>query len=248
MRVAPPGKRTWAVSRSVLQQGDVRDEEAHEPLAVAGGGAGIPPQAGHVRGQGEELGLLGLVQDAAVGGALALVDRPGVGEVAQPGVPLGLEDVRHQAVVGVDPQEALLGQVGLVVRALHAAAAAAGRPRRRGPAAPAARRASPGGPAASAPPPAGPRARRPGRRRAPAGRPGRCGRRAPAGRRTRGRPGRRGRCGSARSSARRSGRSTARPWSSAGPSRGGPARRSAPKAWALARRRRPLASNSAQET
>jgi hypothetical protein len=98
-----------------LEQRDVLHQQAGEPLPLAVGGARILPQAGHVRRQRQDLGLLALVQDVPVERALAPAGGLRIGEVAEPGVRLRLEHVRHQAVVGVHTAEALLRQVGLVL-------------------------------------------------------------------------------------------------------------------------------------
>jgi len=41
-----------------LEEGDILDKQANQPLTVAVGCAGIPPEPRHVGGQRQDLGLL----------------------------------------------------------------------------------------------------------------------------------------------------------------------------------------------
>ena len=76
--------------------------------------AGSTPEAGEVGGEREDLGPALLGQRRAVGHAPPLVLLLRRRERPQLGVPVGLEGVGHEAVVGVDAQVAALSQLGLV--------------------------------------------------------------------------------------------------------------------------------------
>jgi len=102
----------------VLEEGDVVEEEADDPFSVSVRGARGAPEPGEVGGQGEDAGPLLWTRLHPVGLALALGVFLGLVKVAKPGVPFALEDVGHQAVVGVDAQVAGLGEVGFVAGAL----------------------------------------------------------------------------------------------------------------------------------
>src|SRR5665648_237469 len=101
------------------QQGDVFDEQAHHALALALGDLRVGPEAREVAGQGEDLLLLPLVEQAAVGLAATFVLLLGRGQGAQLGVPVRLQGAGHQAVVGIDLQVAALREPRLIAAALH---------------------------------------------------------------------------------------------------------------------------------
>jgi hypothetical protein len=82
------------------------------------GVAGSFHRAGKIAGQGEDAGLLLLVE-RDVGVARAGVVVAGLGEFAQAGVPVGFQGVGHQPVGGVDGQVPALRGVGGVLGALH---------------------------------------------------------------------------------------------------------------------------------
>ena len=86
-------------------QGDVGDEQAEQALAFPHGGGRVVPQGREVFGQGQDAGLLLLIErDVGVAGAGVVI--AGFGEFAQPGVPVGFQVVGHQPVGGVDGQVA----------------------------------------------------------------------------------------------------------------------------------------------
>src|SRR5450755_173794 len=99
-------------------EGDVGDEQAEQALAFPHGGGRVVPQGGEVAGQGQDAGLLVLIE-RGVGVAGAGVVLAGVGEFAQPGVPVGFQGAGYQPVAGVDGQVAALRGVGGVLGALH---------------------------------------------------------------------------------------------------------------------------------
>ena len=99
-------------------QGDVGDQQAEQALAFPHGGSGVVPQGWEVFGQGQDAGLLLLIE-RGVGVAGAGVVIAGLGEFAQPGVPVGFQVAGHQPVGGVDGQVAARCGVGGVLGALH---------------------------------------------------------------------------------------------------------------------------------
>ena len=116
----PPVKRTWQRVAAVAGpgEGDVGDQQAEQALAFPHGGGGVVPQGREVAGQGQDAGLLLLIErDVGVAGAGVVV--AGFGELAQPGVPVGFQVAGHQPVGGVDGQVAAPCGVGGVLGALH---------------------------------------------------------------------------------------------------------------------------------
>ena len=114
VRVAPPLKRTWAVIFIAPDQGDVLDEEPDHPFLLPVRRMGIVPQAGEVGGEADDLLAPLLVEPCSVGCRLAFVVLLGLGQGPELGVPVGLQGVGHEAVVGIDPAVAALGELGLV--------------------------------------------------------------------------------------------------------------------------------------
>jgi len=96
------------------QQGDVLDEEADHPLAFALRRRRIRPQAPEVGREREDPGSLGRIDERAIALAGPLVRLLRVGERAELRVPVGLEGVRDEAVVRIDPQVPALGELGLI--------------------------------------------------------------------------------------------------------------------------------------
>src|SRR5208283_1582243 len=82
---------------AVAGEGDVGDEQVEQALAFPHGGGRVVPQGGEVCGQGQDAGLLVLIE-RGVGVAGSGVVVAGVGELAQPGVPVGFQVVCHQPV------------------------------------------------------------------------------------------------------------------------------------------------------
>jgi len=101
-----------------LEQRDVFDEQAEHPLALPIKRAGVLPQPREVHGQSEDCGAF-LFGEHVGGVALALCDLLGSSERTQFGVPVRLQHVGDQAIVGIDAQKPALGQVGLVARPLY---------------------------------------------------------------------------------------------------------------------------------
>ncbi len=100
------------------EQRDVLQDEANHALALPNRCGRVPPEAGEVGGQGQDLGPLLLIEEKAVSLALAFIVFLSGREGAQLVVPLGFQGVRHQPMVGVDAEEAALGQFGFVASSL----------------------------------------------------------------------------------------------------------------------------------
>src|SRR5208283_16509 len=83
-------------------EGDVFDEEPDHSLAIPLGRGRISPQGGEVAHQGPDLRLVLVVERAtgSLAGPVVVVLR--VAELSQGVVPVGLERVGHEPVVGVD--------------------------------------------------------------------------------------------------------------------------------------------------
>jgi hypothetical protein len=102
----------------VAVEGDVVDQHADHAFAFALGSCGIVPEPGEVAGECHHLRAL-LVGEACVAvGACAVVVVLGFGEVAELLVPVGLERVGDEPVVGVDGEVAAAREGGLVAGAL----------------------------------------------------------------------------------------------------------------------------------
>src|SRR3990170_4377258 len=100
---------------ALLEQGDILDEEGEHPLALTLGGVRVPPDSGDVYGEGEDALPVLLVDGHAIGGALVLVLLLGLGEGAQPAVPVGFQRIRDQAVRRVHLHIAVPGPVSFVL-------------------------------------------------------------------------------------------------------------------------------------
>src|ERR1700674_472271 len=102
-----------------LEQGHIGDEKACHPLAFALGRAWIIPQSREVLGKRYDRGALLVVESHAIGLALLLITVLDLSERAQRLVPLSLERVRDQSVVGINVHETPTCQIRLVARAFN---------------------------------------------------------------------------------------------------------------------------------
>ncbi len=104
------------VSRDVigLEQRDVFQEQASEPLAFTVRSARVSPQPRDVVGQVQDGYSLLSIQRLLGGGALALVRLLRIGELAETGIPLGLESVGDQPVIRMNAQVAVLRELCVV--------------------------------------------------------------------------------------------------------------------------------------
>src|SRR5439155_5698310 len=98
--------------------GDVVDEQAGDALALAGRGGGVGPQRREVGGERADASLAFAVERGLRGGAGAFVVVLGALQRAQRVVPVGLQRVGDEAVVGVDGQVPAAGQLGALARPL----------------------------------------------------------------------------------------------------------------------------------
>jgi hypothetical protein len=96
-------------------QGDVLEEDADHTLALTLRSGGLAPESGEVGGEGEDLFALLSVEDEAIGLPPALVVLISGGQRPKLLVPIHLQGVGYQPVVGVDAQLATLGQFGFAV-------------------------------------------------------------------------------------------------------------------------------------
>ena len=103
-----------------FDQGDVGDEQADQPFALARWRCRVSPEGGEVCGERADSGLLlvGERPGAGLGGALVLV--LGVGELAQLVVPVCFELVGDEPVGRVHSEVASASGLGGVLGALHA--------------------------------------------------------------------------------------------------------------------------------
>jgi hypothetical protein len=101
------------------QQGDVLDQDPDHALALTLGNGRISPQPWEVGGQREDLLPMSVLEDSVVGLPPALVFLLRVLKCTQLVVPVRLELLRHQPVVGIDTQVAALGELGLVTSPFH---------------------------------------------------------------------------------------------------------------------------------
>ena len=113
----------------VAVEGDVFDEQADHAFALALGGGGIVPEPREVAGERHHLRALLLAEASVAVRVRAFVVILGFGEAAQLLVPVGLERVGDEPVVGVDGEVAAAREPGLIAGALDVSAGAAGRPR-----------------------------------------------------------------------------------------------------------------------
>ena len=101
-----------------LDERDVGDQQPDQALALAQRRGGVVEERGQVGGERADPLLL-IVGERPVAGLVgAVVVVLGVGELAQPVVPVGLERVGDEPVAGVDGEVAAAGQVGVVAGAL----------------------------------------------------------------------------------------------------------------------------------
>ena len=99
----PRGPAAQAHAKSDLgasREGDVVDQQPRHALALAVRGRQIIPQAREVGGQGQDALAPGVVELSGVLGTPLLEFPAGVVQSAQSGVPLGLQDIRHEPIVG----------------------------------------------------------------------------------------------------------------------------------------------------
>jgi hypothetical protein len=96
-------------------------EKSHHALALAIGRRRLLPKLRQIGGEREDARALRLIENGFVALASALVFLLGAGESTELPVPLGLEFVGHQTIVGIDLHEAPARQVSLVSRSLHLA-------------------------------------------------------------------------------------------------------------------------------
>ncbi len=114
-----PAARTHAKSDlRAARDGDVLDQQPRHAFALAIRGRRIVPQAREVGGQGQDASAPGVVEPSRVLGAPLLEFPAGVVQSAQPGVPLGLQDIGHEPVVGMGLHEAPPRQFRLPARPL----------------------------------------------------------------------------------------------------------------------------------
>ncbi len=106
-----------------LDQGDVVEQQPGDALAFLLGGGGIGPHGGEVAGEGADAGLVLVGQGGVRCGAGPLVVVLGGIEGAEGIVPVGLQRVGDQPVVGVDGQVAAAGELGVVAGAFDLGAA-----------------------------------------------------------------------------------------------------------------------------
>jgi len=92
--------------------GDVFDEQADHAFAFALGGAGVAPERGEVGGKGDDASTFIVGEACPVGVCCLFVVVLGGGELSQGLVPVGLEGVGHETVVGVDGHVAPTCRVG----------------------------------------------------------------------------------------------------------------------------------------
>src|SRR5712691_9887274 len=93
------------------QQGDVGDQGAQQPLAVARGGGGGVPQRRQVSGEFFQAGPVRQRWQGVLGGLQGL---PGVGERGEPGFPPGFQGAGDQPVLRLNLAEGPLSAVGLI--------------------------------------------------------------------------------------------------------------------------------------
>jgi nucleoside-diphosphate-sugar epimerase len=105
-----------------LGDGDVLDEQSGHSFAFPGRGGGVGPEAGEVGRQGSDAGLVFFGEGGLGGCAGPLVVLLGVVELAEGVVPVGLEAVGDQAVVGIDGEVAAAGELGAVAGSFDVAA------------------------------------------------------------------------------------------------------------------------------
>ena len=106
-----------------LVEGDVLDQQSGDPLALAGGCGGVGPERGEVGGELADLCLVVVVERGVGGGGLAVVFVLGGLQRAERVVPVGLERVGDEPVVGVDGEVAAAGEFGALAGALDVGAA-----------------------------------------------------------------------------------------------------------------------------
>ena len=94
--------------------GDVFYEEADHAFAFPLGGACVVPQRREVGSEGHDPSALFVGEAGPVGVSCLFVVVLGGGELSQRFVPVGLEGVGHQAVVGIDGHVAPPCGVGVV--------------------------------------------------------------------------------------------------------------------------------------
>jgi hypothetical protein len=97
---------------------DVLDDQPEHafPLTVRCGR--LAPELGDIVRQGEDAGSLFVAEDHAVGLLLLSVAVLRLVEEAQLVIPVGLERIGDQAVVGINAHEALTCKIDLVLRAV----------------------------------------------------------------------------------------------------------------------------------
>jgi hypothetical protein len=100
-----------------LHQGHVLDEQADHALALPRRRGGVVPEPRKVRGEREHLLALLLAEQTSVAATLAIVVFLGDGQRPQLDVPLRLQGVGDETVVGIDTQVAALCQLSFVAGA-----------------------------------------------------------------------------------------------------------------------------------
>jgi hypothetical protein len=102
-----------------FEQRDVGDEQPDQPFAFPHRGGRVVPERGQVAGQGADaVDLAGAERGVAADAGLVVVVL-GVGELAEPVVPVGFQGVGDEPVGGVDGQVATPRGVGGVLGAFH---------------------------------------------------------------------------------------------------------------------------------
>ena len=95
-------------------QGDVVEQQPDHALALPLRRGGVRPEPREVGGEGEDPGPRRRVDEPPIGLVPALMILLRRRERPQLVVPVGLERVRHQAVVGIDAEVPALGELGLI--------------------------------------------------------------------------------------------------------------------------------------
>ncbi len=103
----------------VLDERHVLDEEPRQTLLLANGCGRIVPEAREVGGEGQDLAAVLVVRRAGIILGLLFVASLRVGEGAELGVPVGLEGIGDQTVVGIDATVAAFRQLRFVAGALY---------------------------------------------------------------------------------------------------------------------------------